>query len=369
MAILRIKKKISNFVILDKTFLEDKRLSWKAKGLLAYLLSKPDDWQLYVEDLVKHSPDRHDAVYSIINQLKALGYIHHYRERKGNGGFVKGHYLVLEIPQMDFPYQDFPDMDETLETASDVPHGDFPVVVNSDVPPELGLPHRENPVLANPDKEKPRLLSNNKYNNNKTNKEQTTASTGVVGIIPAASKIKHKPHITAAAVSSAEKILGTTLTESQRHCIQHLVFEELVPILPISSPQKLCIEIEMCLLDKGSFSQAGNDFFRKVNTITKCIRAGKWRAPVATIPTAIPEIASVNAEIKTLQATIQQETINATALQHRIDVLLQSQDDSSQVLCHSFQKELQQKKTLLQHLRRQLDNLLRPSISGDLHYA
>lgn len=44
--VIRVKKRPSNFVMMDKTFLEDDRLSYKAKGLLAYLLSKPDDWKV-----------------------------------------------------------------------------------------------------------------------------------------------------------------------------------------------------------------------------------------------------------------------------------------------------------------------------------
>ncbi|UZM97330.1 hypothetical protein OL548_19285 [Lysinibacillus sp. MHQ-1] len=36
--------KNDNFVVLDKGFLNNDQLSWKAKGLLAYMLSLPDDW-------------------------------------------------------------------------------------------------------------------------------------------------------------------------------------------------------------------------------------------------------------------------------------------------------------------------------------
>lgn len=55
--VIRVKKRPSNFVMMDKTFLEDDRLSYKAKGLLAYLLSKPDDWKVIVGNLVNSSKD------------------------------------------------------------------------------------------------------------------------------------------------------------------------------------------------------------------------------------------------------------------------------------------------------------------------
>ena len=42
--VIRVQKRPSSFVMMDKSFLEDTRLSYKAKGILAYLLSKPDNW-------------------------------------------------------------------------------------------------------------------------------------------------------------------------------------------------------------------------------------------------------------------------------------------------------------------------------------
>jgi ABC-type lipopolysaccharide export system ATPase subunit len=68
--IIRIQKKRNNFVMLDKGFLDDPRLSFKAKGILAYLLSKPDNWKVIVKDLINHSQDGKKAVYSGLRELK-----------------------------------------------------------------------------------------------------------------------------------------------------------------------------------------------------------------------------------------------------------------------------------------------------------
>ena len=62
--VIRVRKRPNNFVMLDKTFLEDDRLSFKAKGILAYLLSKPDNWKVIVGNLVKYSKDGKSAVYA-----------------------------------------------------------------------------------------------------------------------------------------------------------------------------------------------------------------------------------------------------------------------------------------------------------------
>jgi hypothetical protein len=55
--------------------LNDEKLSFKAKGILAYLLSKPDNWQVRVGDLIKHSPEGRTSIYSGLKELKKYGYL------------------------------------------------------------------------------------------------------------------------------------------------------------------------------------------------------------------------------------------------------------------------------------------------------
>jgi hypothetical protein len=52
---------------------QDKNLSWEARGVLAYLLSKPSDWKVMVADL-KQNCGR-DKVRKILFELKSLGYL------------------------------------------------------------------------------------------------------------------------------------------------------------------------------------------------------------------------------------------------------------------------------------------------------
>ncbi|WP_317853776.1 DUF6017 domain-containing protein [Chakrabartyella piscis] len=72
--VIRVQKRHSSFVMMDKGFLENPNLSWKAKGILAYLLSKPDDWCVIVRDVINHSTDGKGAVYSGLNELKEEGH-------------------------------------------------------------------------------------------------------------------------------------------------------------------------------------------------------------------------------------------------------------------------------------------------------
>ena len=75
------------YVIISKVPLEDVRLSWKARGLLAYLLSKPDNWSVIVAHLVKQAPDGRAAVMAGLRELESAGYLVRIRTRDDEGRY------------------------------------------------------------------------------------------------------------------------------------------------------------------------------------------------------------------------------------------------------------------------------------------
>ena len=80
--IIRVQHDKNNpYVVLNKGFLEDKSISLKAKGIMAYLLSKPDNWQVYISDIANHCSCGEKAIRSGINELKLRGYIKRYPVR------------------------------------------------------------------------------------------------------------------------------------------------------------------------------------------------------------------------------------------------------------------------------------------------
>lgn len=109
MIIRRGERPQSNFYILDKRISEDERLSWGARGILIYLLGKPDDWKLSVADLIKRTqgsakPSGRAAVYGLINELKDAGYITQNQEKTRQGQFMASEYIVTESPRVDKPH-------------------------------------------------------------------------------------------------------------------------------------------------------------------------------------------------------------------------------------------------------------------------
>jgi hypothetical protein len=108
MAFIRTIKQENPFVQIDKYFLEeDNQLSWKAKGLLAYLLSRPNNWKVNHKDLVNRAKESKNTVTTILKELENVGYIHYYQERLEGGKFGSWIYDVYERPQFNPSKQGF----------------------------------------------------------------------------------------------------------------------------------------------------------------------------------------------------------------------------------------------------------------------
>ena len=110
MAIIRKKQK-ERFSIVDNKVIEDKRLSFKARGLLIYMLSKPDDWKFYTEELAKRSnKDGISAIKSALNEIESAGYLTRKQEHKKNGQFTSQDWILTDTstipPQVEKPLAD-----------------------------------------------------------------------------------------------------------------------------------------------------------------------------------------------------------------------------------------------------------------------
>ena len=97
MTTIRVEK-TENYSVIANACIEDERLTWQARGLLVYLLSKPNDWQVRVAELIAQSPAGRDAVYSTIRELTTHGYIESHREQRADGRFGGVSYIVRELP-------------------------------------------------------------------------------------------------------------------------------------------------------------------------------------------------------------------------------------------------------------------------------
>lgn len=114
MSITRAPRPESNFYILDKRISEDNRLSWGARGLLIFLLGKPDTWNVSISHLREETsttakPTGRDGVYGLLDELIGAGYVIRSQERIESGGFSSNAYIVRELPLPEKPDTAKPD--------------------------------------------------------------------------------------------------------------------------------------------------------------------------------------------------------------------------------------------------------------------
>lgn len=90
-------KKVKGFTQISNHILLDQRLSFKARGILALLLSRPDDWQIYINEVTsKSDKDGKRAVQSGFKELVACGYLKLLPVYNDETGRFDGTYYHLE---------------------------------------------------------------------------------------------------------------------------------------------------------------------------------------------------------------------------------------------------------------------------------
>jgi hypothetical protein len=141
--IVRCGRREDTFARVDRALLDDERLSWKAKGILAYLMGKPDGWKMRVSDLENHGPDGEHAIRSGLNELRRCGYAELIAIREK--GRVK----------------------EWIWKVSDYP-----------IYPDCGFPHLDKPHLEKGHYSKNEVRKNDSSKNERTKETKDCSSSG-----------------------------------------------------------------------------------------------------------------------------------------------------------------------------------------------
>ena len=137
--------KNKNYSVIHNQVLRRNDLSWKAKGIMAYILSLPDDWKVYLEEVAKHATDGKDSFRSGWNELKEVGYVDRIAIRE-KGKIVSWRTIIKE----------------NVDTKPLSPHSGFPQVAK--------------PEVAQPDVANPKLLSTKELSTNKQSTDNKYSS-------------------------------------------------------------------------------------------------------------------------------------------------------------------------------------------------
>jgi hypothetical protein len=101
MSIIRRQKVDGGWVAIPNSVLVDDRLSIEAKGVLCYLLSLPDNWEVRLPQVAATLKIGRDKCQRIMSELREAGYVHlHVGGQQADGKMVGSEYLVYDTPEM-----------------------------------------------------------------------------------------------------------------------------------------------------------------------------------------------------------------------------------------------------------------------------
>lgn len=230
MSILKIRSR-SRFTLISNEVIQDASISFAARGLLTYLLSLPENWELNVKDLIQRSPAGRDAVYTLLNELITHGFIKRLKSKLKNGRF-SWRYDVYAEKGLD-TFEPGPENPDRVQKCAD-----------TDIP-DLDIP----------DLDKPDTYKRNKEQNKQENKE-TAAKTS-----------------NNAAAAQIKSSIGTHLTPDQHSYVE----KELSKCITNKADLSRVVEqVSAAILDTSCFTKAGNNFFKKLNTIRKAYQEQWW---------------------------------------------------------------------------------------------
>jgi hypothetical protein len=144
--------KNNRFLTIDKTFINDPKLSLQAKGLLTYLLSKPDNYSHNETDISNHCANGRDSIRNSLKELIKANYLFKHIIREPSGKFLAAIWYVLELPEFVIQI--------TSALSQENVNSPGPQTSDRDLTSSLAYPPPENPSTVNPQPENPPLNKN-----------------------------------------------------------------------------------------------------------------------------------------------------------------------------------------------------------------
>ena len=118
MSVFKIEK-TKDFTIMSNYHFRDMNLSLKAKGLLSYMLSLPDDWDYSVNGLCSICKESIKAIRTILKELEDNGYLKRTKKQLENGRFSY-EYNIFEIPYTQKGHTEEGHVDEDIQINTNI---------------------------------------------------------------------------------------------------------------------------------------------------------------------------------------------------------------------------------------------------------
>lgn len=114
--IIRAARPEAHFVMIRNAVARDENLSFRARGVLVAILSRPDDWSISAENLAREGQESVKMIYRVLKELENAGYVRRRRVRNAQGQ-LRTETLVYDEPQE--PTGQKPTVGEPTSRATD----------------------------------------------------------------------------------------------------------------------------------------------------------------------------------------------------------------------------------------------------------
>jgi len=97
-----VKNKDNPYVMIDRRPVDNPALSFKAKGILTYLLSRPDGWEVSVTDLINHGKEGAAAIRTGLKELREAGHMKYtvsQNQGRITGWLIEVYEVPMSVPQ------------------------------------------------------------------------------------------------------------------------------------------------------------------------------------------------------------------------------------------------------------------------------
>lgn len=98
MSIKRAPRPQSHYTIISNDVLRDQNLSYRARGILASILSRPDNWRTDADSLARESKEGRTSILTALKELEQVGYLQRKKYQNEKGHWVTES-LVFDKPQ------------------------------------------------------------------------------------------------------------------------------------------------------------------------------------------------------------------------------------------------------------------------------
>ena len=101
--IIRTEKN-KDYTVIANFALNDNNLSLKAEGLWAYIMTKPDKWNINGRGLAEQLKESRPTINTILKELEEHGYLQRGVVRENNGKFSQSENILYEKPWTSLPW-------------------------------------------------------------------------------------------------------------------------------------------------------------------------------------------------------------------------------------------------------------------------